>query len=315
MTNSRVLVLAVTACCFLAHTTADPLGQIVRLRLYHEDLTHTEFAAEDAAQIVPLLALSNKTMLHCHGYLQSPDDPDVSDLIRNNVQGTNHNILIADYRLVTYTAYPTAVLLAQAVAEVLIKAIEDMVAAGMNKTLLIITGFSMGGQIAGEIGRNLSFTLPELIALDPAGPLYNNTLLPSVSASDAACVKCIHTDGGHYGTEVVCGHQDYYPNNGVRYAPGCPINSLSDPMQACSHIRAQYFGGESSRYPNSFPSIECNSWEEFKAGNCNSNNIIPMGLGAPCSATGKFYLQTNHQSPFGLGQAGLTYNETLANIH
>ncbi|XP_076648060.1 uncharacterized protein LOC143356342 [Halictus rubicundus] len=285
MTEGRILVVAVAACCLIAHATAQlswPLNTI-RLRHYSEDLTYKEYTAEEGALIVPFLDLSNKTLLHCHGYLQSTDDPDVVVLITDYVRSSGYDIIAADYRSVTYSMYPTAAMLARAVADTLRKFVEDMVSAGVNPNSVVLSGFSLGAQIAGNMGRNMSFQVQELIGLDAAGPLYDDGTLPSLSASDAACVKCIHTDGGGYGTANTCGHQDFYPNGGERFQPGCPIVSVTDILQICSHIRGEYIGGESARNPNAFLSIECNSWDDFKVGNCNSNNIVPMGVGAPCS--------------------------------
>lgn len=45
------------------------------------DLTYKEYTPEQGALLAPLLALSNKTVMHCHGYTQTPDDPDVATVI------------------------------------------------------------------------------------------------------------------------------------------------------------------------------------------------------------------------------------------
>lgn len=65
----------------------------------------------------------------------------------------------------TYADYITAARLARAVADVLRKFIEDMVAAGVNPNSVVLSGFSLGGQISGYIARNTSFPVQELIGM------------------------------------------------------------------------------------------------------------------------------------------------------
>ncbi|XP_076648002.1 lipase member I-like isoform X2 [Halictus rubicundus] len=95
--------------------------------------------------------------------------------------------------------------------------------AGMDKDKVVLSGHSLGSQIAGCIGRTISFKISEIMAMDPAGPFFGFPE-PTITATDAKCVKCIHSDMGDHGTVVPCGYQDYYPNGGRRIQPGCPLD-------------------------------------------------------------------------------------------
>lgn len=65
----------------------------------------------------------------------------------------------------TYADYATAAMLAHAVADVLRKFVEDMVSAGVPPNSVVLSGFSLGAQIVGNMGRNMSFPVQELIGM------------------------------------------------------------------------------------------------------------------------------------------------------
>ncbi|XP_076647992.1 lipase member H-like [Halictus rubicundus] len=325
MTNNRLFFIFAASGCLLGYlalsaaqgfpTAAEqaakdmfnsPLNGI-KLRLYKKDLSYKEFSATNADVIVPFLNLTEKTLIHCHGYAQSTDNPFVYNLLRGYIEGYNYNVIALDYRSVTYNFYPTSVLLADSVAGVLLNVIETLVKAGVNADYIILSGFSLGAQIVGNVGRKLSFKLKEIIALDPAGPMFN-LFEPSISASDAECVKCVHSDENNFGTSHACGHLDFYPNGGHRDQPGC---SFFESMGACSHERAAVITAEAAVNKTGFPCIKCDSWFDFQQGNCNSSAVIPYGLNAPCSASGKYYFQTNSQQPFARGMKGIRYDSSL----
>ncbi|XP_033334498.2 lipase member H [Megalopta genalis] len=275
--------------------------------LFEENLSAMKFKPTNGALVTHQLNATKRTLIHCHGYLQSTDDPFVTDLLRGYVTGYDYNVLAIDYRFITYNFYPTSVLLAGAVSGVVGYFVETLVRAGLKEEDLILSGFSLGAQIMGNVARRLPFKVHELLALDPAGPLFN-FVGTSVSASDALCVKCVHTDEYYYGTFKPCGHLDFYPNGGSRNQPGCTFLSS---VSACSHERATEFTAEAALDPHGFPSIQCDSWADFKIGKCNKSAVIPFGQNAPCSASGKYYLQTNKHKPYARGMAGITYDPSL----
>ncbi|XP_078046339.1 lipase member H-B-like [Augochlora pura] len=306
MTSNR-LVFMFVSCWLLSATVTSTILDTITLRLYLKKGKYKEVNAAKAAELGPYLNLQEDTLIHCHGYTESADFPEVVALVNGYKAGSNYNVIAIDYRYVTHMDYLTAALLAEDVATVIAQSINDMVAAGMDKTKLIVSGFSLGAQISGLIGRKLPFVLPKIIGLDPAGPLFNITS-SSLSAGDAACVICMHTDAGFYGTTQPCNHIDFYPNGGIREQPGCSPLLIQYPGGSCSHVRGQKFMTEAAKNPDAFIGVNCNSLDDFEAGNCDSNDTVPVGLATPCSAAGKYYLQTNTASPFAKGSDGTVYD-------
>lgn len=120
---------------------------------------------------------------------------------------------------------------------------------GLNINKFQIVGHSLGGQIAGIIGRevyarskktklikryylyifnfylNVKFNYfnIRISALDPAFPLfYTGGLTNHLKKSDAEFVDVIHTDAWIYGAPVSTGTADFWPNGGTTLQPGCP---------------------------------------------------------------------------------------------
>ncbi|XP_076379738.1 lipase member H-B-like [Megalopta genalis] len=309
MTNYRLLDIFIISCWFSSTTATSPLLHTVTWNLCAKNGTRMTVKFDQAAQLVPHLNLQENTLIYCHGYTESTDATAVAALLNGLTAGTNFNIIAIDYRFISHLDYLTAVDNADGVATIIVHGITNMIAVGMDKTKLIASGLSLGAQICAFVGRKLlksSLVLPKIIAMDPAGPLFNFTS-PSLSASDAACVICIHTDMGFYGTTQPVNYIDIYPNGGTREQPGCSPLYLEYPGGSCSHIRSEVLMAEAANNPNTFIGVQCNSWVDFKAGNCNQTNKIPMGLFTPCSAAGKYYLQTNSASPFAKGSSGTVY--------
>lgn len=85
-----------------------------------------------------------------------------------------------------------------------------------------IIGHSLGGQVAGSIGKQLlaekQTSVSKITALDPAGPLFTD--LNRLTENDADVVEVIHTNSllGYFGKT---GTADFYPNGGLLVQPGC----------------------------------------------------------------------------------------------
>jgi hypothetical protein len=84
-----------------------------------------------------------------------------------------------------------------------------------------IVGFSLGGQMAGQIGYRVQGRggmIHQIFALDPALPLFD-AMNPAnrTGPEDASFVSVIHTNGGRLGYFDPLGHIDWYPNGG-RYS-------------------------------------------------------------------------------------------------
>jgi hypothetical protein len=96
----------------------------------------------------------------------------------------------------------------------------------------------MGGHIAGMIGHRTHGEINQIIALDPAGPLFT-TVLPRpqsrrLDPTSARFVQVIHTDKYTIGTVLNLGHQDFFPNDGSTPQPGCVLPIFQEGSMAYS---------------------------------------------------------------------------------
>ena len=98
----------------------------------------------------------------------------------------------------------------------------------MSLQNILLVGHSLGGQVSGYAGeyifRKTSKKLPQITALDPAGPLFQgffNINGKSLNKNDAEVVYVIHTDKSLFGQRSTCGTVDVFPNGGSDQ-PGCP---------------------------------------------------------------------------------------------
>lgn len=64
----------------------------------------------------------------------------------------------------------------------------------------------------------------------------------------------------------------------------------------CSHSRSQDYFAEALRNP-SFVGYRCDSYEDFKSGNCNGNEFHPF-VSKRRYVRGNFYFATNPEVPF-----------------
>lgn len=95
----------------------------------------------------------------------------------------------------------------------------------MSPEKVLLVGHSLGGQVCGFAGtrvqKKTGMKLPRIIALDPAGPLFNGRPAQfRLDGGDARVVSVIHTDGGTFGFYAACGTIDFFPNGGSTQ-PGC----------------------------------------------------------------------------------------------
>lgn len=54
-----------------------------------------------------------------------------------------------------------------------------------------------------------------------------------------------------------------------------------------------------------------NSWEDFKLHKIDTDSLVLMGIACPDTADGRYYLQTNRESPFGRGVKSIYYNKSI----
>jgi len=226
----------------------------------------------------------------------------LQSIVEAYITRRSHNILVLDWSSLVNGSYETAVANAYEVGPQISTVLIDLFKKGLNRFLFHIVGHSLGGQLAGIIGRStyqLSNNQTKLIrisALDPAGPGFyppqNGTV--AININDAKLVDVIHTDAGVYGSPVDTGCVDFRVNEGTRFQPGCPIGTFPplNSNDTCSHQRSVALWAESvaTRRPT------------FLATNSNFTFIkIHMGIDCPSYALPAIYeLETNSEPPYSL---------------
>lgn len=185
-----------------------------------------------------------------HGWLESAFVPWAQSMKDALLEQEDCNVLLVDWSGLAATTYNNAAANTAAVGRELALVMQrlfKLFPATLSPALVHAIGYSFGAQVSGFFGRNLRRTMGALIAritaLDPAGPLFNNTDV-SVSSEDAAFVDVIHSSGGYpnqpwqLGLFRPVGHVDFYVN-GAKNQPGCSGSAL------CDHMRSPYLFLES----------------------------------------------------------------------
>ncbi|KAJ9598581.1 hypothetical protein L9F63_010710 [Diploptera punctata] len=153
----------------------------------------------------------------------------------------------------------------------------------------------LGAHIAGVAGSKVTKGKVGKITEKASRGLYD--LDDRLDSGDASFVEVIHTCGGTLGILEAIGHADFYPNGGTPPQPGCSVT-----LGACSHGRSHEFFSESIVTNTGFYARKCDSFSDYEAGNCNSNDQAVMGENTSTSARGTYYLETGSSSPYALGK-------------
>lgn len=108
-------------------------------------------------------------------------------------------------------------------------------------------------------------TLPLIISLDPAGPLFFlNEPEGRIAATDAKSVQVIHTGTSKLGFLRPPGTADYYPKGG-KNQPGCGLDLTGN----CDHQFAVVVMAESIRSQVGFWGLECGTFDNVTSSGCN----------------------------------------------
>lgn len=178
---------------------------------------------------------------------------------------------------------------------------------GLDIKKLHLVTVSAGTPLGGLIGRNVAEMtngekkIKRITALDPTFLPFSFPAYIQIKSTDAITVDVIHTDAGLYGVPFSVGSVDFWPNGGESVQPGCPTGRNYDgsPEDTCSHDRAVSYYAESLISHDSFNSLKCPSWKDFKVNNrCTISDIVHMGIELEVTAKGDYYLQTNQKPPF-----------------
>lgn len=72
------------------------------------------------------------------------------------------NVLALDYRKIAALFYPFSVEKIEALGKAVAKVIDQIVEAGVARKRIHLIGHSLGGQLAGAVGRNVIEKLPRI---------------------------------------------------------------------------------------------------------------------------------------------------------
>lgn len=159
-----------------------------------------------------------------------------------------------------------------------------------------VIGHSLGAHVMGFAGKEIQKLnlgkYPQIIGLDPAGPLFNTkSCSQRLCESDADFVQIIHTTSTLGMTKEI-GDMDFYMNKGI-LQPGCNGNP------ACSHSQAVIYLTESVKYDCCFIGTPWTNYLITKPiSTCTKDTCACVGLNAKdYPARGKFYVEIERDPP------------------
>ncbi|XP_025200902.1 pancreatic triacylglycerol lipase-like isoform X2 [Melanaphis sacchari] len=238
-----------------------------------------------------------------HGYTGYKDYAPNTQLRPAYFQYSNLNVISVDYKeLVREPCYPQSVYNVPLVSKCTTMLLKQLFKLRKDLSFdnLHLVGFSLGAQVASQIGRQMNGTIQRITGLDPARPLFGKIFNTEVlKKSDAQFVDVVHSNMGDKGKKEPLGHLDFYANDGSTQ-PDCGKNA------SCSHVRAVDYFAESINTNNPFWAVKCISYEFYKKNryckSFNNSQLIIMGEHVDRNNTGIYYFITNGQSPFSRGK-------------
>ncbi|XP_076345892.1 pancreatic triacylglycerol lipase-like [Tachypleus tridentatus] len=271
---------------------------------------------------------SNPVKIVIHGFGGSADKSWVKQMVEGLLYVGDMNVIVVDWekgaKLPNYVqAAANTQLIGKEIAQ-LIRLINYE--RGTTNHDFHLIGFSLGAHVAGFVGMEIK-NLSRITGLDPAAPLFEGyEAKVRLDPTDAKFVDVIHSNGdsmirGGFGAYESMGHVDFFPNGG-KFQQGCSgvfIGALSDILwgqwkSLCHHRRALRFFMNSLMPSCSFPSVACDSYEDFVRGDCFTcfeDACGNMGYYADKSARqGRMYLLTRAAEPFCGNQYKVMVNST-----
>lgn len=204
------------------------------------------------------------------------------------LQDGDYNVFVLDWRRLANRNYLTAKNGVPAVGRGLGQFLSWLVSLGASYDNMHLVGFSLGGHLVGNAGRETGAQIRRVTALDPAGPLWSYDR-ERVGPADARYVEVIHTNTFFLGYTDPCGDADFYPNGGSSM-PGCWTNN-------CSHGRAVEYMVASIRH-NHLHANECGTLRDATRNRC-TGPLYPMGNSdLNKSGSGIFRVNTGRSYPF-----------------
>ncbi|XP_063616876.1 pancreatic lipase-related protein 2-like [Cydia splendana] len=213
--------------------------------------------------------LRKETVFLAHGWNGHGGNNMNTQLTEAFLQTADVNVIVLDWNLLANRSYITAKNGVAAVGRGLGHFISWLSNGfGLSLDRVHLVGFSLGGHLMGNAGRELQGQVKRITALDPAGPLWGSDS-NRIAPTDARYVEVIHTNTAMFGYSSPCGHSDHYPNGGSSM-PGCWLNS-------CSHSKAWEYMVATVKYDHLLGN-ECETQRDASRGRC-SGELHSMGNG------------------------------------
>lgn len=189
------------------------------------------------------LNLDEPIVVIIHGWFDSYDRTWINGTTRMMQKVMKVNVCTLDWERLSSVEYSVAANNTRIVAKELTQFLQFLhVNGNVHFDNVTLVGHSFGGQIAGYAGASLGGRIGRIFGLDPAGWSFTKPSivepLHRLDKTDAKYVQCIHTNGNliGLGSHFDCGHQDFYPNNGVAPQPGCVNPREEGGPTLCKHM-------------------------------------------------------------------------------
>lgn len=169
-----------------------------------------------------------------HGWTDNFQRTWITNVVNDFIRFTKSNICVVNWERLALTDYRVSVENIKIVANKINEFIDYLIKVySVKLTDITLVGHSLGAQISGLIGKKFNGKISRIIGLDPAGPLFTRnplTMREHLNKNNAQFVQILHTDHNILGTDLNCGHQDYYANGGHSPQPGCVLPALENGM-------------------------------------------------------------------------------------
>ncbi|CAH1106054.1 unnamed protein product [Psylliodes chrysocephalus] len=271
---------------FFFYSVKNPINGYLTNISNSENVAQTNFSKE------------KDTVFCIHGWLDKVSSGNCGSIKDNLLQKNDVNVFLVYWdKIANNWLYPVAFSQVESLGHIVATSLKNfMNTSGLDLGKTIMVGHSLGAHISGVAGAALDGQIDQIVALDPAGPLFTtHNTHNRLTTSSAKFVEAIHTCGGRLGYFKQIGHADYYPNGG-KSQPMCGFIDLLDGQ--CSHLKSIEFYAESLLTGN-FKAKKCDSYKDFKKGKCDNGEVSYLGeYNVDKRANGTYFLQTNDHPPY-----------------
>ncbi|CAG9801917.1 unnamed protein product [Chironomus riparius] len=290
-------------CLIFALITLVNCDARIRFRFFHQGAAVGDYTTANFFEIIshPNFVRTRQTVMFHHSEDNTLTTPQVQDVLNSYAVNADLNFVMIHYDNANTISTGNSVDLAAGISDSLLFLFNS----GYNSGLMSLIGHGLGAQIMARASRNVQtdsnrrHIIGRLTGLDPLDiGLITGLTLGRLSSIDAQWVESVHTESGSFGDLGSNGHIAFFVNGGETQ-PMCG-QTLPGARARCSHEFGMTYWAESVRSAVPiFPSLQCDTWNNFMVGQCNNNFVSYMGR-ANWSANlrGTYYLQTNIQAPF-----------------